>query len=120
VFKRTTVQLTIVIAVAAIVLFLNLGSARLWDRDEPRNAGCAAEMMQRGDWIVPMFNDELRHRSPYCVLADRLAYQVFGNNELAARFWSALLYGNVVMTHHWATLAESRGSDLGGLLWQPV
>lgn len=88
-------------AIAATVMFVNLGSSRLWDRDEPRNAGCAAEMMQRGDWIVPIFNDELRHQKPvllYWLIG--LAYAVFGVNEFAARFWSALFaLGTVACTY---------------------
>src|SRR5689334_23133518 len=46
--------------ISAIVVLTNLGGPRLWDRDEPRNAGCAAEMLARGDWVVPVFNSELR------------------------------------------------------------
>jgi 4-amino-4-deoxy-L-arabinose transferase-like glycosyltransferase len=45
---------------AGASLGVNLGGPKLWDRDEPRNAGCAAEMLQRGDWTVPVFNGELR------------------------------------------------------------
>lgn len=78
--------------VAATVMFTNLGGARLWDRDEPRNAGCAREMMERGNWVVPIFNDELRPQKPvllYWLIMS--AYQVFGVSEFAARFWSAAL-----------------------------
>ena len=56
--------LTLVVMVAAAIFFVQLGECQLWDRDEPRNAGCAAEMMQRGDWVVPMFNGELRYQKP--------------------------------------------------------
>ncbi len=90
--RETTLHLAIIAVVAATVFFFNLGQARLWDRDEPRNAGCAAEMLQRGDLVVPIFNDQLRHQKP--VLQYWLtisAYQLFGVNEFAARFWSALL-----------------------------
>ncbi len=100
-FQRTNVHLALVLAIAAVILFLNLGSARLWDRDEPRNAGCVVEMMQRGDWVVPMFNDELRHQKPvllYWLIGS--AYRVFGVNEFAARFWSAILaLATVTMTY---------------------
>lgn len=91
----------IALVVATVVMFTNLGATRLWDRDEPRNAGCAWEMMQRGDWIVPIFNDELRHQKPvllYWLIGS--AYQVFGVNEFAARFWSSILaVGTVVLTY---------------------
>ena len=82
----------LVVMVASLVLFANLGGARLWDRDEPRNAGCALAMQTRGDWVVPVFNDELRAHKPvllYWLMMS--AYSVFGVNEFAARFWSAAL-----------------------------
>src|SRR5690606_4455463 len=56
--------LILIFGIAAVVVFSNLGGARLWDRDEPRNAGCAREMLERGDWIVPTFNGELRPHKP--------------------------------------------------------
>lgn len=92
----------LIIAATAVVMFSNLGGPRLWDRDEPRNAGCAAEMLTRGDWVVPVFNDELRTHKPvllYWLMMS--AYEVFGVSEFAARFWSALLsVGTVLMTYH--------------------
>jgi 4-amino-4-deoxy-L-arabinose transferase-like glycosyltransferase len=84
-----------------LVLFANLGGPRLWDRDEPRNAGCAVEMLQRGDWVVPVFNGELRTHKPvltYWLIM--LAYTVFGVSEFSARFGSALLaVGTALMTY---------------------
>lgn len=87
--------------VAVTILFTNLGKARLWDRDEPRNAGCAAEMMARGDWIVPVFNGELRDHKPILLYWLMLsAFASFGNTEFAARFWSAALsVGTVLLTY---------------------
>jgi 4-amino-4-deoxy-L-arabinose transferase-like glycosyltransferase len=37
--------LALVVLVAATIFFWRLGECQLWDRDEPRNAGCAVEMM---------------------------------------------------------------------------
>ena len=91
----------IILFVAGAIFFVNLGQSRLWDRDEPRNAGCAAEMMARGDWVVPIFNDELRHQKPvllYWLVMS--AYWVLGVNEFSARFWSAALaVGTTLMTY---------------------
>src|SRR5262245_55056411 len=84
-------QLGIVAAVAALVMLTNLGGPRLWDRDEPRNAGCAREMLEHHDWVVPQFNGELRTHKPvllyWCIMA---AYLGLGVNEFAARLPSAL------------------------------
>jgi 4-amino-4-deoxy-L-arabinose transferase-like glycosyltransferase len=89
---NTSLHFAIILAVSSLVLFTNLGGPRLWDRDEPRNAGCALEMMQRGDWVVPFFNAELRAHKPvllYWLIMS--AYTVLGVSEFSARFWSAAL-----------------------------
>ena len=94
-------DLTIILATCFVVLFGNLGGARYWDRDEPRNAGCAAEMAARGDWVVPIFNDQLRHQKPamlYWLIMS--ANALFGESEFAGRFWSAALgTGSVLLTY---------------------
>lgn len=97
----TSRHITIVLLVAGVVLFTNLGGPRLWDRDEPRNAGCAVEMLSRGDLVTPVFDDELRTHKPILLYWFMMvAYAVFGINEFAARFWSALLgVGTACLTY---------------------
>lgn len=99
--RESVLHFIIILGFTGVVFFSNLGGARLWDRDEPRNAGCAAEMLERGDWVVPIFNDELRHQKPvllYWLMMS--AYSVMGVNEFSARFWSALLgVGTVLATY---------------------
>src|SRR5262245_26270222 len=84
-------QAGLVIAVAALVMLTNLGGPRLWDRDEPRNAGCALEMLARQDWVVPWFNGELRAHKPvllyWCIM---VSYSALGVSEFSARLPSAL------------------------------
>lgn len=96
--RRRVLDLAIIWSVSSVILFWNLGSIHLLDRDEARNAECALEMLQRGDWITPIFNDELRHHKPVLIYwLIMSAYGVFGVNEFAARFWSAAL-GLVTIT----------------------
>src|SRR6185369_15740923 len=89
--KERLKQAGLVVAIAAVVMLTNLGGPRLWDRDEPRNAGCALEILRRGDWVVPTFNAELRTHKPvllyWCIMSSYLA---LGVNEFAARLPSAL------------------------------
>jgi 4-amino-4-deoxy-L-arabinose transferase-like glycosyltransferase len=85
-------QATLVAVIASVVMFTNLGGPRLWDRDEPRNAECAVEMLERGDWVTPVMNGELRTHKPvllYWLMMS--AYGAFGVDEFSARFWSAVL-----------------------------
>lgn len=84
-------QAAIVVLVTAIVMLTNLGGPRLWDRDEPRNAGAAREMLEAGDWVVPTFNARLRAHKPvllyWCIMS---SYSVLGVSEFSARLPSAL------------------------------
>ena len=50
----------VVFAAAVCVFFTLLGRPSLWDEDEPKNAACAHEMLEAGDWITPRFNFEDR------------------------------------------------------------
>jgi 4-amino-4-deoxy-L-arabinose transferase-like glycosyltransferase len=66
--------------------------------DEERNSECAREMAERGDLVVPTFNYELRSDKPvlhyYFMM---LSYSIFGVNEFASRFFSALLGACVML-----------------------
>lgn len=60
--------------------------------DEAKNAECAREMWQLGNYIVPTFNGELRTDKPplhYFFMA--AAYSIFGDTAFAARFFSAIM-----------------------------
>jgi 4-amino-4-deoxy-L-arabinose transferase-like glycosyltransferase len=117
--KQIMLHLLVLIAVASAIFLTNLGEARLWDRDEPRNAGCAAEMMARGDWVVPTFNDELRHQKPVLLYwLMMMAYSVLGQSEFSARICSALLgVGTVLATYGIARrLANPKIALLAGVI----
>lgn len=66
----------------------------LWDRDEPRFAQPAKEMLfaeNLRDWIVPHMNGQPHfHKPPWCYWQIALADTVFGINEFSARFFSGL------------------------------
>jgi len=91
-----------ILLVTGLAVLTSLGTARLWDEDEPKNATCAAEMLARGDWIVPTFNGELRTDKPillyWCMIP---LYHLLGVQELAARLTSALCgLGTALLTYH--------------------
>jgi len=78
-------------AVAAI-LIIRLGATPIYILDEAKNAQCAREMLQRGDFIVPTFNGELRvDKPPLHYFFMMTAYKMFGVNEFAARFFSVIM-----------------------------
>lgn len=80
--------------IAALALTLNLagnGRMSLWDRDEPRYAGCTREMRDRGDWIFPTFNGEPRfHKPVFIYWLMRVGFAIGGDNPFGARLVSAL------------------------------
>ena len=63
----------------------------LIDRDEPRFAEASREMLQRGDYVVPYFNNHYRFdKPPLTYWFQTISYRVFGQNDFAARFPSAI------------------------------
>ena len=85
----------------AITLFSSWGAccfivAGTWslpliDRDEPRFAEAAREMRERGDYIVPYFNNQFRFDKPPLTYWFQVAsYRFFGENDFAARFPTAI------------------------------
>src|SRR5438045_3633749 len=78
----------------ACVLFHILGTwtLPLIDRDEPRFAEASREMIERGNYIVPYFNNQLRlDKPPLTYWAQVASYHIFGENDFAARLPSAIV-----------------------------
>jgi 4-amino-4-deoxy-L-arabinose transferase-like glycosyltransferase len=66
-------------------------SLPLIDRDEPRFAEASREMIQRADYVVPYFNNQLRlDKPPLAYWAQMATYRIFGENDFSARFPSAI------------------------------
>ena len=100
----------LLVAICWVMFFVNLGATRLWDVDEAIFARTAREMVQRGDWVVPYFNGEIMaHKPPLMYWAMIAGYKMFGDVELAARFWSAVFaIGSVLVTYHLGRILMSR------------
>jgi len=78
-------------AMCSLLLLFRLGDSLLWDVDECRNARCTAEMLDRGDLVVPTFNGELRTHKPILLYwLTMSSVSVFGQTEFAMRLPSAL------------------------------
>lgn len=66
-------------------------SIPLVDRDEPRFAEASREMRERGDYVVPYFNNKYRFDKPPFIYWMQIAsYRVFGENDFAARLPSGI------------------------------
>ncbi len=84
-------KLVLLVIFSSIIYFSNLGGNSIYILDEAKNAGCAMEMKDRADWIVPTFNDQLRTDKPPLHYFFMIAsYSMFGVTPFAARFFSAI------------------------------
>ncbi len=94
-----------------IVLLLAAPQAALLpliDRDEPRFAEAAREMVQGGDYVLPHFNNVPRYdKPPQIYSCQAAAYAIFGQNAFAARLPS------LVATAATAVLIYTWGVRLG-------
>ncbi|MCC2640428.1 MAG: putative Glycosyl transferase, family 39 [Nitrospira sp.] len=98
---------------ASVLFFVGLDSVGLTDRDEGRNAEAGREMYETDDYISPTFNYEPRFAKPVFVYwLMSLSYHVFGVNEFAARFPSAL-FGLGLILLQYLFLAQCRGPVMG-------
>jgi 4-amino-4-deoxy-L-arabinose transferase-like glycosyltransferase len=106
-------NLGLLLALAALLLFLNLGELGLTDRDEGRNAEAGREMLETGDWISPTFNYEPRYQKPALVYwLMTIAYQALGVSEFTARLPSAT-FGVALILLQYLFLTTCRGAVVG-------
>ncbi|MGH7147374.1 MAG: ArnT family glycosyltransferase [Nitrospiraceae bacterium] len=96
-----TLILLALLVLSGLLFFLGLGDMGLTDRDEGRNAEAGREMFESGDRLTPTFNGELRVAKPVFIywLMDQ-SYRLFGVNEFAARFPSALFGVGLILIHY--------------------
>ena len=84
-------------------------SLPLIDRDEPRFAEASREMIERSNYVVPYFNNQYRFdKPPLAYWAQVVSYKVFGENDFAARFPSAIAAALIALS------ILAWGSRLGG------
>ncbi len=79
------------VASALLISFFGLGSFTVFDVDEAVFSQASKEMLKSGNWITPTYNGENRYDKPilfYWLMG--ASYWIFGMNEFAARFPSAV------------------------------
>ena len=114
-----TLILLALLLLSGLLFFLGLGDMGLTDQDEGRNAEAGREMFESGDRLTPTFNGELRVAKPVFIywLMEQ-SYRLFGVNEFAARFPSAL-FGVGLILIQYLFLAHQRDRTValfGGLM----
>lgn len=92
--KRYKILLfSVVIIIATVFLFYNIGKTSVYEWDEARNGVNAWHMYHNGDYINNYYGNELdtwTAKPPMWIWMITASYKVFGFNEFALRFPSAL------------------------------
>ncbi|HZY79334.1 MAG TPA: glycosyltransferase family 39 protein [Cyclobacteriaceae bacterium] len=83
--------LKIVLALAIIVYGWNFWGTSIYMLDEARNAGSAAEMIRRGDYAVPTFNNEFHDKPALQYFFMIAGYKMFGVGPFGARVFSVVM-----------------------------
>ncbi len=81
----------LLLLVASGMFFVGIGRLALIEPDEGRNAEVAREMLAKGDWITPHFNNfSYLDKPPVFFWAVASSFKMGGLSEASARFPSAL------------------------------
>jgi len=117
--RRNQHGLWVVLAITIFVLFFNLGTIPLLDPDEPVYAETPKEMLAAGDLVSPRIYGDYWYDKPpmyYWLVAG--SFSVFGVNEFAARFPSAVaaLLCVAVVYHYGSRMFNGRVGLLSALV----
>ncbi len=90
-FAKTFGPALILLLFPFLMHLAGTGTLPLVDRDEAWVAETAREMHERGNYIVPYFNNEKSlTKPPLFYWGQTLSYRLFGENDFAARFPSVV------------------------------
>ncbi|WP_250831987.1 ArnT family glycosyltransferase [Marinobacter sediminum] len=100
----------LLMAFAAFMIFMGIGLRSPWPADEPRFAEVAREMVDSGQWLIPMRGSEYYpDKPPVFMWAVALFYWLTGNLKIAFLLPNALC----------GLLTSALVFDLGRRLWNP-
>ncbi len=86
----TKTALLIAIIILALYLLISTRTT-LWDRDEPRYARAAVEMVESGNYLVPAFNGQMwLDKPPLLYWLMSVPVRLLGPTEFACRFFGAV------------------------------
>ena len=110
--RRRSTILAVLLALAVVPYFIDLGGSAIWDANEAFYVETPRQMMVRGDYITPSFNDEPRINKPvlsYWIVA--AFYHAFGVSVGVERLTIAL--GAMVIIACGAVLGRIAANQLG-------
>jgi 4-amino-4-deoxy-L-arabinose transferase-like glycosyltransferase len=108
-------DILLIVFLAAALYLPGLGQIPLFDRDEPRFAQAAREMVLSGNYVVPYFDGMLRPDKPPLVYWFMAAsYHLLGISGFSARLPSVLFGALTLLVVYW--MAGKRFGRATGLL----
>src|SRR4029434_3029015 len=110
-FRRST-ALALLLTLAIVPYFLDLGGSSIWDANEAFYVETPREMMEQRDYVTPTFNYEPRLNKPvlsYWIVA--FFYRVFGVSVAVQRVPIALAALILILTA--ACLARAASTNGG-------
>jgi 4-amino-4-deoxy-L-arabinose transferase-like glycosyltransferase len=105
--KTLTLQYFILLMLVVIPLFsLGISNHGLWTADEPRVAEIGREMLETGNWAVPMLNQKpFLEEPPLYYISLALTFKTFGVSDKVARIPSAFFaFAAVLVVFYMANL----------------
>ncbi|RPI50353.1 MAG: glycosyltransferase family 39 protein [Acidobacteria bacterium] len=107
--------LVLLLVVAIVPYFINLGVSSIWDANEAFYAQTPREMIEAGDYVTPSFNFQLRMNKPVLSYWNVAAsYRLFGVSEWSERLPIAI--GGVAIVGTAFVLGRLLGGTLAGML----
>ncbi len=96
--SKLLLEALFIFLISFFIFSINDWGLYIYSLDEAKNAECAREMLERGDFIVPTFNYELRtDKPPLHYYFMMVSYKLFEVNEFSARFFSSVFGGLLVL-----------------------
>ena len=91
ILEKPIIAVPLLLVLAIYLYFFQLDKIALTDPDETFYAQTAKEMFKKGEWLTPILYDKPQFEKPILFYSFvEASYKIFGVNEFAARFPSAL------------------------------
>jgi 4-amino-4-deoxy-L-arabinose transferase-like glycosyltransferase len=104
----------VVLLFLIVLLFINNGNVSYWDQDEAAYAGFALKMIETKNWLIPDFYwAEIHRKTPLHFWNIIVSYKIFGVNEFAVRFSSALSVALVYLIVYFFTRKLTQNRQVG-------
>jgi|HubBroStandDraft_4_1064222.scaffolds.fasta_scaffold04619_2 4-amino-4-deoxy-L-arabinose transferase-like glycosyltransferase len=115
--NRTRTDSLLLAGFCAFLFLYGLAQFGLIGADEPRYAQVAREMLERHEWITPVLGGQpWLEKPPLYYWQAMIAYRVFGVNDWAARFPSAVDASFLVLAVYFFLRGFRPGFELDGAL----